>query len=1800
MKPIRIACALSLALFILLGCSSSNSVEIVSFSPEGESPLLATIEIEFSRDLAPADKQQMWLDEEYIQFEPAIEGRYKWMSSRRLIFSPDAPLQPMQKYTAKVTDNVLFSKELSGDFEDQEFFTPDFDVTKADLFWTHIPRKYYTVTIQANLHFTYPVDPAKLRANLEVLRDGEPVKDVQIITEQASEVIAISIGEVQQKDKNQRLTLRILEGLASSLGRSPLADTREFTVDLPPITELAVTGVVAGYDGETGWIEVATTQSIDEEQAAEFISVQPERQLRFFTSDNILRIEGEFQNEQSVTLTLRKGLPGLFGGVMREEYSQQVSFVDINPGVNFADRGGRYLMRSGLRNLEVHAVNVDELDIEVHEVFRNNVLHFISQNSWWDPDYDYNPDYYVGELGTELYKETAVMKSSRNWLGKHVINLDRALKSRHKGIYVVRVSSAEDRWISDSKIVAMSDIALIARVAKDQIMVFANSVSDAQPLSGIEINVISTNNQTLFSGKTDGSGVVVFRDVEQSIEGFTPRLVTAVSEEDFNFLDLRDALIETSRYDVGGLRQYSHAHVAFMYGDRDIYRPGERAVISGIVRTDDLLPVSDAPVLLKVLNPRGRTFTEFKLTLNRQGSFEQTLEIPAYAQTGEYQAELRTGGDQFLGVYTFSVEDVVPDKVRVSAKSRRDKLAPGENFEVDVNAEYLFGAKASNLRYEADVQLRHRAFRSAAFKDYDFSTTSAANTPLDNTMLDGVLDENGSARISLTLPGAIRAGGVVDGAMYISVFDLTGRTVNRSAHVTIYPNDVYLGVKSPGSYFSVNKPANFSLVAVDRGDNARRGEQVDVRLVRMEWQTVLKKDYSDRYFYASEEREVLEWEKRMTLSGATALPVSVRRSGKYQLRVSTSGSEEYVFSEFYAYGWSTSTASSFEVDKEGRVDIVFDKEQYRPGETAKVLFLCPFAGRLLVTVERNGVIHHQYVDVEKRSVEVKLPIRSEHMPNAYVTATLFRKHQPANDVPFLVGHGFASMTVQKKENRLKVAINAPKKVKPNTTQTITIKTEPERDIYITLAAVDEGILQIKDYKTPDPYATMYAKRALQVQAYDLYKFLLPEIVRSSSLTGGDGGFEEGLKKRVNPISVNRFTLLSYWSGIRKSDGSGTVKVSLPIPQFNGEVRLMAVAYSNERFGSAELAMKVADDLILEPQIPRLLSTGDSLVIPVTLVNTTSKSGSATVKLDAAGSLALRSKNSATISVPANGTALAEFRIRASDVPGSGTLIFTTSGLASVRERYELAVRPSAPFSIESRGGVLTKGGSVELPAMRGYLKGTGSMQLTISSFPAVRFAKQLRQLVGYPHGCLEQTVSKAFPQLYLESVLKLVAPEHYQTRAPSYYVNEAIRKIESMQTYDGSISYWPGGSEANWWGSVYSAHFLLEARKAKYRVSDQALQRLLRYIAGKTKQRETFDYAQYTAGGRVSEVKARKEILYGLYVLALAGRTDISTMNYYRGRRHLLTGDTQYLLAGAFAQGGKWNSWHELLPRSFKGSKPERETGGSFDSEVRANALMLNILLDNDPSNKQIPVIIRYLADRMDQMYSTQETAFTMLALGKAAKRAAASSLTVGVYVDGKKKGEYKEKDLRLTDKELGAGRITLKSEGSGTVYYSWYAEGVKSSGGAEEQDANMSIRRSYFDYRTKQPVSYAALRQGQLVVCRLSLTGDGRSIENIVITDMIPAGCEIENPRLKPATALGWEVPNPMAIASMDIRDDRMILFTSLFGGGTREFIYLLRVVNQGRFVLPAVSAEAMYDPSYHSTHGGARADVASMRYLP
>jgi len=1792
MRSFLFTLSILISIVLLISCGPSNTVKVESFSPTGEVQNLTNFTIEFSEDLAPVDVQEKWLDEEFVTFSPAIQGKFKWTSPSTLIFSPDAPLDPIQAYEATINKNVLFKTTFSPDFEEYSFHTPYFDVTKVDFFWTNIPYQNYKLSVQANIHFNYPVDPKSLRNFLEVKRVGAEVTDFQIISEQSADVIAINFGEVQQTDKEQLFSVRVKENLVSTIGKDGLKEARSFEVKLPPITRLAITNVAAGFDGSTGWIEVSTTQTLDDKRLKDFISTEPTKKLNFSVSGNLLRIETDLDNIQTVELKIKKGLPGLFGGELEFDYEQEVSMVNVQPSINFTDKRGKYLMLGGEENLKVNAVNISEVEVEVSQVFKNNILHFLNQYGYYyyydEYEYEYyNPQYYVGDFGKTLYEEKIKLPEGQNWLKSFTVNLNKALGQKYKGIYTVSVRSSEERWRAASKMVAISDLGIISKYSDNEIYVFVNTISGAQPVADAEVNIISTNNQTILTGKTDGGGVVVFKDVKKNTEGFSPRLVVVEKGEDLNYIDLRESNVETSRFDVGGLTQYAADFNVFLYSPRDIYRPGEEVQLSAIIRNDKIKVVKDVPVIIKLVTPTGKVFEAYKKELNEQGSFELSFTLPEYSQTGGYSADVYTGSNQFIGSYKFKVEEFVPDKIRVNVKSDKEKTKPGNKVKIDVAAEFLFGAPAAEMKYEADIQLNHRSFSSKNFPGYVFSNSSITNTTIDHTFLEGQLDFEGKTKIEYSIPSEIKSKGVVTGTAYVSIFDLTGRTVTRSASFDVYPKDYFIGIKANDYYYGVNENISFNLIAIDKNDKQINNFSAKVKLVRYEWQTVLKRDYNNRYYYASEEKEVHEWEKDVTINGPTKFNFMVSKSGKYELRVFKKDSGDYEKNAFYAYGWGTSTAGSFEVDKEGRVEIVFDKEQYEPGEKAKILFTCPFSGKLLVTLERGSVYSYEYIDVQSKSAELTLSLSDEHMPNVYVTATLFKKHSKDDTAPFLVGHGFASVKVLKNRNKLPVSISAPHKIKPKTTQQITIKTEQSKDVYVTLAAVDEGILQITNFSTPDPYGFMYAKRPLMVESYDLYKLLLPEIVSISSSTGGGDMMEEQLKKRTNPISVKRFKLLSYWSGIKKTNSDGIVAVTLNIPQFNGEVRLMAVAYTDSRFGSAEQRMKVADDLIIEPQVPRFLAVNDSLVTPVSVVNITDKTATVDVTLKVEGPLKITSSTKKSLKIEPNSTKSVSFSIVAQSQVGAGKIVFETSGLAIVKEEIDIAVRPISPLIVETGSGTIEAGKEIKVEMPKNFMKGTQSTTLTISKFPAVKFAKQLKYLVGYPHGCIEQTTSRLFPQLYFEDLAKLVAPELYRSNNPVYYVKEGLRKIESMQLYDGSLAYWQGGTETSWWGSIYAAHFLIEAKKAGFDVSETVLDKLTRYLSQRAKEQSTYDYVTYLPTGRTIKKIARKEILYSLYVLALAGKGDIATMNYYKARPHLVSRDMLYMLAGSYALMGRWNNYYEIVPNAFSPERTDRLTGGSFDSDIRANAIMLNVLLEVEPASKQVPVIIKYLSQNADRMYSTQERSFAFLGLGKAASLSADADVTVDILVDGKSINKFSGKDLTVTDEKLNTANVILKASGNGEVYYFWSAEGVKINEKVKEEDSYLQIRRTFYSYKTGRFIPDYRFYQGELIVCKIELTGYERNAENIVITDLIPAGFEIENPRLNPATELNWIHPNPINVQYMDIRDDRLLLFTGLSRNQTKGFYYLLRVVNQGTYQLPVIGAEAMYDQEYHSYHG-------------
>lgn len=1791
--------------FLLFSCNT-NVLRVTKFTPTGEVDNFQTFAVTFNKDVVSKDKLDKWIDANYLSFQPAISGKYKWTSPNTLVFSPAQPLKSGQDYKASFNKSEIVAEsgnqDLKTRFNTVTFKTPDFTVIKTDIFYTPIKNEEYKLSVQGNVYFNYKVDPEALRSHLKVMQNKKEITGYTLMTDKPSDVIAIDFGRIAQTKEEQKFEIVVKKGLNSTLNKTPLKEDRSFSVNLPPIQRVAITEAVASMDEDYYTITVTTTQEIDAKKASKYITVTPalNSQSIEVESEHII-IKGKAPMPNEVKLSVEKGLPGLYGGVLENAFTEYLTASDVKPLLRFSDKQGIYLMRGGEENLKFETVNLKEVEVTVEEVFQNNMLFFFNNNYNYDRyryDNSYGDEepseYSVGDYGKEIYTEEIRFAENKNTFQYATINLHKAINQRFRGIYVVSVRSDEDYYVRDAKIISFSDIGLIAKKSGNDLLVFANSIKTTQALPNVTVQIVSANNQTLSTVTTDAQGIAKVENLYKEPMDFSPRLLYASLGDDFNYLDMQASEVGTSRYEVGGKYVGTDDFDAFLYADRNIYRPGETIHLSGIVRNNQFGIVKDLPVQVKVITPVGKVFHEFQKTLNEQGSFDLDIETPEFAGTGPYTAELSSANGKFIQSYRFNIEEFAPDKIRATVDCDETGEAGGE-VAYTISAEYLFGEPAKGHKYQTDVVLNHIPFMPREYKKFNFSNTSYSNTSFENTFEEGVLDDNGKVTGAFSVPENIKSGGIVEGKLYVSVFDVTGRTVNRLESFKIFPKEHYIGIKSNGYYFGTNKDLTFQTIAVNAEEKPFQNFKIKAKVVKYEWQTVLRKSGDNGQFrYVSEQKEVPVSEQNLIVSGAAReVTVNVKESGRYQLRIYKDGEEDYVYQDFYAFSYGNASASSFEIDKEGQIDIVLDKEKYQPGETVKALFITPFTGKMLVTIERESVLKHFYVEVTQNSTEIPIPVGEEYLPNVYISATLFKPHGLTNqDVPLLVGHGYQPVMVEKPSTRLPVTLIAPESVRPRTKQVVTVKTEAKKDIYVTLAAVDEGVLQVKNFKTPDPHGYMYDKRKLSVESYDLYDLLLPEYQKIASSAAGGDDYMSG--KRQNPMKAKRFKLLALWSGIRKTDANGEVKVELDIPQFNGEIRLMAVAYEGSRFGSGDKPMKVVDEVVLMPAIPRTLTIGDSISMPVNVSNTTSKAGKVNVSVEVSGPLKVTSAVTQTMDIAANGSGNLYFGINTTDDVGIGKITLKTSGLGTTVEETEISVRPASSFVTESEGGEINAGTELPLKIPSDYVAGTQTTRITVSSFPALKYTKNLRQLMGYPYGCLEQITSKLFPQLYFAELAQAAAPDLLgKGVTTSYYVKEGIQKIQSMADYNGKINYWQGGSEYNRWASVYATHFLVEARKNGYEVDNYTMKNVLRALKNESSEKTDEDYVSYNSNGRTIRKIAPKASIYALYVLALAGEADISLMNYYRARPELLTNDTRYLLAGAFALNKNWGAYNELMPKSFDMERTDRDAY-NFDSEIRANAIMLNVLLDVDPSNQKVQTLTQFLADKQTECYSTQENAWYFLAMGKAAGKRKDPKVSVEIWADGKKIKTLEKASESFSAEDLIGKNIILKASGTGSTFYAWNTEGIKKYATIKEEDKEFQVRRAYYD-RKGNELKGSEFRQGDLIVCKITLNGGERTVPYVAVSDLIPSGFEIENPRLNVSADFQWieKAGGSFSPDYMDVRDDRMLIFTTVNAKESKSFYYMTRVVNTGAFELPAITAEAMYNPNAHSYYGARKVRV-------
>lgn len=1787
------ASALWLSAFVLIlaSCNADrNLIAIDSKAFSEEIEVVQNLDFKLNKHIFHDSLFDTWTDAELVTFDPPVKGRFRIVSSDAFYFSPFSQFAESEKYTAtlnkelyKFTNNTAQIKT-----EPEHFHTPLLQVNSVNTYW-FLDNNSNTVKLNADILFNANVDPAALNPLLSVSVNDAAVS-TSITATQASATIPVSIGGLDPKNSSNKISLEIKSGLSAPGSQYKTEKPLRTQVEIPPVEDLEINDVTAEHDGLSGTITITTNQQISNPNLESFIQFEPQVTFTVERTLNGLIINSEgFNPATTYMLRLSDQLTGVAGGKMVDAFEQSIAFGEMEPQVEFVHNNAKYLSGKGQRNMAFRIVNVPKVKVEVIKIYENNILNFMRDGFEWDwyESYDEEEQYWdyhdYRSVRTELYGNVVYTKEYESaklekFSGSRILNLDFSDKlEKFDGIYVVRVSAADKQWLTDAQVVSVSDIGLIAKASENELLVFANSLQTAEPMSGIKISFISSNNQKLYSATTDKSGVAIFTNIKKDFPDFSVHLITAKSGTDYTYLPFSQTEVSTSRYDVGGKRMNETGLDAFLYPERNLYRPGETMHLAGIIRGYDWSVPEPIPVRIQVSSPSGKEFKSVRKTLSNQGGFETAIELPKGVMTGTYSIQLYSSNDILLATNYISVEEFMPDRIKVQAHNNKKEYKPGETIQSTIQADNLYGTPAAERNWQSELNIWPYTFSSAKYPNYDFRIHDGEDY-FETLTSEGETDENGTGLASYEIKANYANQGILQGRVLTTVFDESGRPVYATEDFKIITQQNMIGVGDIDYYVRTKSALKIPVIAVDKDDKGLRSVEAKVEVIKYEYETVIERN-RNYYTYRSNEKAKILQSHTIKINGeSTAVWFTPELSGKYEVRVHLGNASTYVSQRFYAYGWGSTQNNAFEVSTEGNVQIVSDKEAYQTGETAKLLFTTPFNGKLLVTVERDHVLEHHYISTDKKSASLTVKLDQSHVPNIFVTATLFRPNDDSG-MPLTVAHGIVNLKVENVAKKIPLTVTHEKQSRSNKKQTIQIKTAPNAQL--TVAVVDEGILQIKNFATPDPYDWFYMQHALGVLSYDMYAQLYPEIYLKKMLSGGDGGMLEG---RLNPMSANRVKLVSFWSGIIQADASGKASYTIDIPQFSGDLRVMVAAYKQDQFGASETHIKVADPIVVTTSLPRFLTPGDTITLPVTLANTTAKAANGNVKVTVEGPIKVVGSANASFDAKANKESRTSFKLVTTGSTGIGKVKVQVQALnETFTDLTEIAVRPPGSLQAYSGEGVIQNTNKSTISLKNNLIPETAKAKLIVSRSPLIKYSNSLDYLVRYPYGCVEQITSAAFPQLYYADLVKSMYKQDYNPIDPSYNVQEAIRILQSMQMHNGALMYWPGGGYESWWGTIYASHFLIEATKAGYDVDNRTLDKMLGYLKTSLKQKRTYVYYYNSTYKR--EV-ASKEIFYSLYVLALAGKSEISTMNYYKANMSMLTLDSKYLLAMSYLLAGDKKSSDRVMPAEFAGEESNAEFNGSFSSPIRDRALILNCLLEADPKNQQIGRLAQQLGSMMkDQTYmNTQERSFAFLAFGKIAAKNKNADIKGVIKANGKEIGKFDGKDLVIEDAALLNQTITIETTGSGDLYYFWTTTGLTTDGSYRQEDSKLKVRKTFYDRWGKQ-INLRNVQQNDLIVVKITLQTSTGTVDNVAITDILPAGFEIENDRLRSTSMLSW-IKDQSTPQYEDIRDDRINLFTQATYQ-IQNYYYTVRAVSPGTFKMGPVSAMAMYDESYHSYHG-------------
>ncbi len=1509
---------------------------------------------------------------------------------------------------------------------------------------------------------------------------------------------------------------------------------------------------------------------------APFVTVDGAAPKAVEAKDRQVCVEG-LEHGKHYTITFRAGLPAAIGEVTQAPAALSIYIQDRAASVRFT--GDSFVLPStARRGIPVVTVNMDVADVKLFRIGDRSLAQLLSGYQFLRQLDGYDIENVRDQMGSPVWEGKLEIADALNQEITTSFPVDEALPNRQPGVYVLTAQPENDKsdtWSSRAtQWFVVSDIGLTTYTGQDGLSVFARSLGTAKPMAGVSLSLLAKNNEILGTATTDAEGRAVFNPgLTRGSGGMVPAVLTADADgKDFVFLDMTRAGFDLSDRGVTG-RAAPGALDVYAWTERGIYRVGETVHVAALARDDKAVAVEKLPLTFVFTRPDGVEDRRMVSDGASAGGHAVDLALAANAMRGTWSVAIYTDPKQpAVSTQMFLVEDFVPDRIEFSLTSDKDEVGVGEPAMITVDGRFLYGAPAAGLALEGEATVQTTRewedFPNFQFGLADEQEGDATRIPLGDLPVVG---DDGKATFPVQIDALPATTRLLTAAVTVRMRESGGRAVEETLDLGIRSHSDAIGIRPDfaGGEVPQGGTSKFTVIAVDP-DGTRKalpGAQWSLVKVERNYQWYRSGDYWN-YEPVTSTKAVSAGTLDVAADGSASLSMPVDW-GRYRLEIETTDPEGPATSVEFDAGWYVAATSTETPDG---LEIALDKESYAPGEVARLKVSPRFAGELLVAIGADRLLTTVSATIPQGGGTVDIPVSADWGAGAYVTATLFRPGEAQESRMPARAIGVKWLAVDPGAKKLAVALSPVAKTEPRQPLTIPVTVTglpAATDAYVTIAAVDVGILNLTDYKAPDPEAWYYGQRRLGLEVRDLYGRLIDGSLGAAGRlrTGGDGS---ALSSQGRPPTEK---LVAFFSGPVKLDADGKATVDFDIPQFNGTVRVMAVAWTKEAVGHAETDVIVRDPVVITAGLPRFLAPGDAAVMRLDIANTDAPDGDYSFSVETTGDL---STGSAALTDKVTLTAgkrqsLTVPLIAQTAGDASLTIKLAREGGPSVEQTLYLPVRP-ATLPVTNRMvvdlGPNTSSLRIDRELLADSVLPGAYVSVGVSPSAAFDVPSLLLALDRYPYGCAEQTTSRALPLLY---VSELAAGAGMQDdTALRGRIQDAITRVLNYQSSSGSFGLWGPGSGDLWLDS-YVSDFLTRARELNYEVPREAMLQALSNLQNSL----SYDMDVEDRGS---------EIAYALYVLARNKKASVGDLRYYADTKLEAFSSPMAVaqLAASLSLYGDAQRAESTFQAALQLAKTNTEHDwyrSDYGSRLRDGAAMLALAAESKPMPSVVPQLISLVgAERQAARWtSTQDDAWMLLAARALRSNAADMKLTVN---GAPHTGLYAE---RFDGSDLVDSPVVIANAGSSAVQ----AVVTAVAAPAEPLPAGgdgFAIERTYYTLDGNE-ANVTEVNQNERYVVVLKVTEQNSWPSRVLVSDLLPAGFEIDNPGLVNSASLtNFPWLDQTEAAHLEFRDDRFVAAFDRNGDSGREvtLAYVVRAVTPGVYAHPAASVEDMYRPQF------------------